>query len=358
MAELATPALGLSIGATNLAAVTPDHAITRRPVVTLYRQRPPEVGVPSENPRLDESGLVISDFVDRVGDAAGIVATDGSAHRSEALVADGLRALAYAATGRPLPERIAVTYPAHWAPKAVDALRSALTRVAEWSNRAQPLPLIPDAAATLLAVRASPGMPDDGVVAVCDFGGSGTSITLVDAGAEYHPLATTVRHHDFSGRLVDQALLTAVLDNLPSEGPFVRAVDSAVGSLNRLRAACRVAKEQLSSSTVTVLSGLSGESSQSIRLTRSELDDVICGPLENFAAIIEKTLAHNAISISSLAAVVAVGGTAQIPAVTTTLSTRLQVPVITTPRPHLTPAIGAALRAARDPQHAREMTER
>ncbi len=52
MADGARPALGLSIGATNLAAVTPDHSITRRPVLTLFRQRPPEVGVPSENPGL------------------------------------------------------------------------------------------------------------------------------------------------------------------------------------------------------------------------------------------------------------------------------------------------------------------
>ncbi|OBA78134.1 hypothetical protein A9W99_04020 [Mycobacterium sp. 1164966.3] len=354
MAELAMPALGLSIGATNLAAVTLDHAVTRRPVLTLYRQRPPEVGVPSENPRLDESGLVISDFVDRVGDAAGIVAADGSAHRSEALVADGLRALAYAATGgRPLPERVAVTYPAHWGARAVDALGSALSRVSEWSNRTQPLTLISDAAAALFTVRASPGIPDDGIVAVCDFGGSGTSITLVDASAEYQPVAPTVRHHDFSGRLVDQALLTAVLDNMPSAGAFVRGASSAVGSLSRLRTGCRIAKEQLSSSTVTTLSEESDLRSD-IRLTRGELDDAIRGPLDNFIAAVPETLSRNAIRNSDLVAVVSVGGTAQIPAVTTTLSTRLHIPVVTTPRPQLAAAVGGALRATRGLEDARE----
>jgi len=35
-------------------------------------------------------GLVITDFVDRVGDPAVIVAADGTTHRSETLVADGL----------------------------------------------------------------------------------------------------------------------------------------------------------------------------------------------------------------------------------------------------------------------------
>ncbi len=130
MAEDARPALGLSIGATNLAAVTADHAITRKPVLTLYRQRPAEVGMPSENPRLDEPGLVITDFVDRVGDPIGIVAADGSVHHSEALVVDGLRALASAVGGRTLSESVAVTYPAHWGAPAVAALGAAVSRVA------------------------------------------------------------------------------------------------------------------------------------------------------------------------------------------------------------------------------------
>ena len=56
MANGAGTALGISIGATNLAAVTGDHAVTRKPVLTLYRDRPPEVGLPAENPRLNQIG--------------------------------------------------------------------------------------------------------------------------------------------------------------------------------------------------------------------------------------------------------------------------------------------------------------
>ncbi len=351
MADGAGPALGLSIGSTNLAAVTADHAITRKPVLTLFRQRPPEVGVPSENPKLDEPGLVITDFVDRVGDSVDIEAADGSVHRSEALVADALRALAYAATGgRPLPESVAITYPAHWRRKAVDELGSALSRVSEWSNQAQPLTLIPDAAAVLFAVRANPGLPDlgdkggNGVVAVCDFGGSGTSITLVDAAGEYQPLSPTVRHPGFSGELLDQALLTAVMANLPSTDSFDRSGTLAIGSLATLRAECRAAKEQLSSSTAaTLLDELPG-----LSITRAEFDDAIRDPLANFIAFFEKTLHSNGIRHTDLAAVVSVGGVASLPAVTTTLSGHLRVPVVTTPRPQLTAAVGGALRAARN----------
>ena len=349
MAEGTRPALGLSIGSTNLVAVTADHAVTRKPVLTLFRNRPPEVGVPSENPRLDEPGLVLTGFVARVGDPVGMVAADGSAHRSEALVADALRALAYTATGgRALPEGEALTYPAHWGPTAVEVLGSALIRVSEWSNRARPLMLIPDAAATLFAVRANPGIPARGIVAVCDFGGSGTSITLVDAAGEYQPLAPTVRH-EFSGDLIDRALLASVMADLPSAGYFRPFGTSAIGSLARLKARCRIAKEQLSSSTVTTLSDEFPRSRGDIRLTRNELDDAIRDSLNNFIAVLEASLARNGIRDSDVAAVVSVGGGANIPAVTTMLSGRLRVPVVTTPRPQLTAAIGGALRAARGP---------
>ncbi len=346
MAEDARPALGLSIGATNLAAVTADHGITRKPVLTLYRQRPPEVGVPSENPRLDEPGLVINDFVDRVGDPIGIVAADGSVHRGEALVVDGLRALASAVGGRTLSESVAVAYPAHWGSAAVDALGAEVTRAAQQSNRARPLTLIPDAAATLFAVRANPGIPARGVIAVCDFGGSGTSITLVDAAAEYQPLAPTFRHPDFSGDLIDRALLTAVLANMPSADTSDPSGTSAIDSLGRLRAGCRSAKEQLSSSTVATLPD--GD----IRLTRNELDDAIRESLNGFQAVLEEAIRGNGIRGNDLVAVVSVGGGAHIPAVTTMLSGRFRVPVITTPRPQLAAAIGAALRATRGPGDA------
>ena len=327
----------MSIGSTNLAAVTAHQAITRKPVLTLFRHRSPEVGVPSENPKLDEPGLVINDFIDRVGDPTAIEAVDGSVHRSDVLAADALRALAYTATGgRPLPESMVIAYPAHWRRKAVDELGSALSRVSEWSNRARPLTLIPDAAAALFAVRANPGIPERGIVAVCDFGGSGTSITLVDAAGEYQPVGPTARYPDFSGDLLDQVLLTALMANLPSSGSFG---GPGVPRLARLRADCRIAKEQLSTDTATTLLG--------VGVTRAELHDAIGDSLTNFMVFLETTLSHNGIRGSDLAAVVSVGGGASLPVVTTTLSGRLRVPVVTTPRPQLAAAIGGALRAAR-----------
>src|ERR1700722_19360973 len=348
MADVARLALGLSGGGTNLAAVTADRAVTRKPVLTQYRQRPPEVGVPSENPKLNEPGLVITDFVDRVGDPAGIVAADGTTHRSETLVADALRALAYTATdGRALPDAVAVTHPAHWGPAATDTVRVALSRVSEWSGGR--LVLLPDSAAALLALQANPGMPSRGIIAVCDFGGTGTTLTLVDAANGYQAIAPAVRHAEFSGDGIDQALLTHVVADLSSAGSFDTSGTSAIGSLTRLRGACRYAKERLSSTIATEVAadvpGYRGD----IRLTRDELDDAIRQPLDGFIAFFQEALQRNGIRSADLAAIASVGGGASVPMVTTTLSEQLRVPVITTPRPHLTAAVGAALRAARGP---------
>lgn len=346
MADETKPAIGMSVGATALVAVTAERAVTRRPVLTLYPDRSPQVGVPAENPDIGEPGLVITDFVDQVGASEPVLASDGSAHRGEQLLADGVRALAYGATeGRPLPAAVAVTHPAHWSTMAVNALRSALDRVPEWSPH--PVSLTSDVTAALTALQANPGLPDDGVIAVCDFGGSGSSITLVDAARGYQPVGTTVRHTGFSGDLIDQALLDHVVADLTSEGALGGTL--AIGSLARLRDQCRSAKEHLSANTVTELPvdvpGFHG----GIWLTRAELDEAIRQPFDGFLAAVQKALDRNNIPAADLAAVVSIGGGASIPVITTGLSQYFGVVVVSSPRPQLASAIGAALGVARGP---------
>jgi actin-like ATPase involved in cell morphogenesis len=348
MADGERSALGLSVGATNLAAVTADRSVTRKPVLTLYRQRPPEVGVPSENPKLDEPGLVITDFVDRIGDPAGIAAADNTTHRSETLVADALRALAYAATdGRALPDAVAVTHPAHWDSAAVNAIRVALSRVSEWSRGR--LVLLPDSTAALFALHANPGIPGSGIIAVCDFGGSGTTLSLLDAADGYQAVTPAVRHTEFSGDRLDQALFTHVITDLSTGGSFDTSATSAIGSLKQLRTACRYAKERLSSANATALTadvpGYRGE----IELTRNDLEDAIRQPLDSFIGFFHDVLRRNGIGLADLAAVASVGGGASIPFVTRTLSEQSGALVISAPRPHLIAAVGAALRAAHGP---------
>ena len=339
--------VGLSVGATRLAAVIVGRtAVTRSPVVTLYPHRPPEVGVPSENPNLNERGLIITDFVDRVGDPVGIVAADGSTHMADKVLADALRTMLYT-VGSPPAGPAAVTYPAHWRPAAVDALRNALASVPEFQQPTA-APVISDATAALTALQDDPGVPTRGVIALCDFGGTGTNITFVDAANGFAPIGPTARHTDLSGDLIDQALLTHVIKDLSMAGTIDLSGTSAIGSLSRLRAQCRGAKERLSTAAVTSLvaelPGYRGE----VRLTRNELDEVLRAPLADFVGVVQEGLERSGIRDADLVAVASVGGGAGIPIITTTLSEQFRVPVITTEQPELTAAIGGGLKAVRD----------
>ncbi|MGH3677358.1 MAG: Hsp70 family protein [Mycobacterium sp.] len=342
--------VGLSVGATNLTAVVVGRAaVTRSAVVTHFPHRPPEVGVPSENPQLNpnERGLIFTDFVDRVGDPVGIVASDGSTHRAEVLLAEALRAMLNVVNDSRAPaDPVAVTHPAHWRPDTVEALRKALAAIPEFGGT-KPVPLIPDATAALTALQDDPGLPTRGVIALCDFGGSGTSITVVDAANGFRPLGPTVRHTELSGDLIDQAVLTHVLSGLSEAGSIDLSSTSAIGSLTRLRGQSRGAKERLSTAAVTTLvaelPGYRGD----VRLTRNELDDAIEQPLTDFVGVLQETVDRSGKGAGALAAVASVGGGARLPIVTTTLSEHFRVPVVTTAQPELTAAIGAGLKAVR-----------
>ena len=339
--------VGLSVGATNLTAVAVGRtAVTRSAVVTLFPGRPLEVGVPSENPRLnsDERGPIITDFVGRVGDPVGIVASDGTTHRGEELLAEALHAMLYEVTnGRGPAGPVAVTYPAHWRPATVDALRGALSEIPEFSRAA----LISDATAALTSLRDDPGVPTSGLIALCDFGGSGTSITVVDAANGGQPIGPTVRHTEFSGDLIDKAVLTQVLDGLSDAGAVDVTGTSAIGPLSRLRAQCRAAKERLSTTAATSLVADLPEHRGDVRLTRNELDDAIRAPLTDLAGVLQETLDRSGARSGALVTVASAGGGARIPLITTTLSEHFGVPVVTTPQPELTAAIGGGLQAAR-----------
>ncbi|OBH20153.1 Hsp70 family protein [Mycolicibacter sinensis] len=115
-----------------------------------------------------------------------------------------------------------------------------------------------------------------------------------------------------------------------------------MGSLTRLRSQCRDAKEQLSTETVAELAGFHG----GVWLTRAELDEALRQPLDGFFTALQNTLDDNEIRPDDLSAIVSVGGGANMPTVTTGLSQRFGSPVISSPRPQLTAAIGAALSVA------------
>jgi hypothetical protein len=341
-----TDPLGLSIGTTNLvAAPVGAPPVSRRAVLTLYPNRVPEVGVASENPNLTEPGVVLSGFVERFGDPAPLAGPDGSTHRADRLLVEALDAMVRTVSGA---SQVAIAVPAHWGPAALGPLRAMLRTTPNLSPNGVPPMLVSDAVAALAALNTSPGLPHDGIVALLDFGGSGTKITLADAGsrgAELAPIDETVYYTEFSGDQIDAALLSHVLADIQQSSG---ADTAAVGALTSLRDQSRQAKERLSAQTATdliaELPGYHGD----IRVTRAELENLISGPLTGVIGALEDVLQRNRIP-AGVAAVATVGGGAAIPLITQRLSEHFGVPVVTTPQPALTAAAGAGLFAARGP---------
>ena len=92
-------------------------------------------------------------------------------------------------------------------------LQDALSTHADFVHGGIAPRLVPDSVAALTALNADSRLPSKGVVALLDFGGGGTSITLADAASGFTPMANTLRFSEFSGDLVDQALMVHALDS-------------------------------------------------------------------------------------------------------------------------------------------------
>ena len=213
----------------------------------------------------------------------------------------------------------------------------------------RPARLVSDAVTSLNALHTNPGLPKQGVVALLDFGGSGTSITLADAASPFEPIGETTRYVEFSGDQIDQALLSHVLEDIANAGSVDPASTAAVGSLTRLREDCRQAKERLSAETLTELAVELPGYQSGIRVTRAELESLIAGPVAGVLAELENVLERNGIDWATVSAVVTVGGGASIPLITQRLSEHSRAPVVTTGQPALDAAMGAALVAASGP---------
>lgn len=327
--------LGLSIGVANLVAARAGTApVTRSSVVTLFEHRPTEVGLPEENPNLTAPGLVLRGFVERVGDRAPLVAADGTKYLGAALTVEAIEAMART-VGYGTPISIAV--PAYWSDEQFAALRDEFFAQSDLARGGVAPMLVSDATAAVAALRGTPGFPADGVVALCDFGAGGTTVTVLDANAGFAPVAPAMRHTDFSGDAIDQLIVDHLLASDVSTA--VLGGGARMGSQTRLLAACRRAKEQLSTAAVSTVAGASGESTQ---LTRTEFEQLISPPLDRFVTSLQDTLRRNGIPNTNLRAVAIVGGGASIPLITARLSQRFGVPFRSAAQPASLAALGAA----------------
>jgi Hsp70 protein len=340
--------LGLSIGTTNLVAASSGSTpVTRRAVLTLYPHCAPKIGVPGENPPLNEPGMLLSGFVQRIGDSIALVSGDGSAHDPDLLMVEALDAMVLAAGADVSSSEISIAVPAYWKAGSVQALRNALRTHLGFVRSGMAPRLVSDAVASLTAANAELCFAATGTVGLVDFGGSGTSVTLVNIAGDFEPVTPTMRYPDFSGDEIDAAILLRVFEELGHGSGIDPASTAAVGQLAQLREQCRAAKEQLSTDKVAEFTAELGGRRSSMRLTRNELGDLIQDRLTGFIFAFDKMLVRQGKSWTDLAAVVTVGGGASIPLIAERLSVHSRRPVVSPSQPACAAAAGALLLASR-----------
>ncbi len=176
--------LGLSIGTTNLvAARNGSLPVLRRAVLSLYPHCAPKIGLPVEN--LYEPGMLMSGFVQRIGDSVALVSGDGSSHDADLLAVEALDAMVVAAGGDVGSSDISIAVPAYWKSDTVQALRDGLRTHLGFIRSGMAPRLVSDAIASLTSANAELCLAATGVVGLLDFGGTGTSATLVDISGDF-----------------------------------------------------------------------------------------------------------------------------------------------------------------------------
>ena len=348
--------LGLSIGTTNLAAVRSGHPpVTRRAVLTLFPDRAPELGVPEEssvNPA--DTGTLMAGFVERIGVAKSLTSADGSTHDPALLLVEALEALITATGGEVSTSNITMAVPAHWGVEARRGLQEALgTHAGFFRNGGAPR-IVSDSVAALTALNSDARLPSHGVVALFDFGGAGTSITLADAASGFTPIADTLRYAEFSGDGIDQALMVHVLDSAGHGMGADPSSTAVVGQFATLREECRLAKERLSAETATELVVELPGKRATVEVTRAELDGLIEHRLAGMLSAFDDMLRRSRVRRKDLAAVAMAGGGAKIPVVAQCLSSHSKTSVVTAVQPALAVAVGAVMLSSRHPVEQRE----
>ncbi|OBK55903.1 hypothetical protein A5657_10430 [Mycobacterium kubicae] len=340
--------LGLSIGSTNLVAAGTGRApVIRRAVLTLYPHCAPKIGVYEQDPSSTGPGTLMSGFVERIGDSVALVSPDGSAHDPDLLMVEALDAMVVCVGADASSSEIVIGIPAHWRPATIQALRNGLRTHVGFVRSGMAPRLVPDSVTAMTAADSELTLPQDGVIGLIDFGGTGTSVTLLERKTDFEPVSATVRYRDFSGEEIDQALLQHVFEEIGHGGDADAASTTALGRLAQLKENCREAKERLSTDTVTQLAVNLPGRNRTLQVTREQLQDLIQDRLTGFIYAFDDMLARNHAAFGDLAAVVTVGGGASIPLVTERLSVHTRRPVLSVAQPACAAAAGALLLAGR-----------
>ncbi len=185
----------------------------------------------------------------------------------------------------------------------------------------------------------------------------GTTVAVLDLGGGTFE-ATIVRRTDNGFDVVGPPGGLADLGGVEFDDAVFARVDAELGhvlqsvsrddvdgmaALRRLRAACRSAKEWLSSRPDTTVEVALPNLSTWLPIRRADLERDIRQSLMAAVDVVAQTIAASALAPADVHVALLVGGSSRIPLFAELVSSRLGLPIAADPFPELTVALGAAL---------------
>jgi actin-like ATPase involved in cell morphogenesis len=345
-------ALGVDLGTTYSAAAVCEaglaqivslghHSVVVPSVIFVAEDGQSLVGEPAERRSAFDSTRVAREFKRRIGDPVPYI-LGGTPYTAEALSAMLLRRLwegVVEQKGRP-PDQVVVTFPANWGAHKQERLAEVvrLAAIGDVLTVTEP-----EAAAIWYASEERVAAGER--IAVYDLGGGTFDAAVLQKTDTGFAVLGTPRGIDRLGGVdIDSAIVAYVLRAIGSDGSDLRA-EPAITAARSLRAECVAAKEALSSDTSAAipvaLPGLHAE----VRLTRSELEDMVRPLLLETVRSLEHAIRSAGLDRADVDRVLLVGGASRMPIVSELVTDALGRPSFVDAHPKHVIALGAAIAA-------------
>ena len=284
---------------------------------------------------------LIREFKRSIGDEVPLV-VGGRSLPAEQLYALTVAAIVELVTEREgqRPEAVSLTHPTAWGGHRLEMIRSALHRVGVGE-----VELITEPEAAARHYEATRSFEPGQTLAVYDLGG-GTFDTVIlrkEIDGSFGLVGEPVGIDNLGGADFDDAVLRHAIQasNLDVTSLAVDDPDTRL-ALSQLRRECVDAKEALSFDTEATIPVLVPPVHTTVRLTRSEFEEMIAASLDQTVDALDDSLESAGLEAEQLESILLIGGSSRIPSVAQRLSERFDRPIAIDADPKAAIALGAA----------------
>ena len=243
------------------------------------------------------------------------------------------------------PATIALSHPANWGPYK----RDLLDKAAEIAGVPEVV-MVTEPEAAAISYSSQSRVEVGAVVAVYDLGGGtfDAAVLRKEADGGFTVLGSPEGIEHLGGVDIDAAVFARVCQQVEEAYEALDPDDPhALAAVSRLRAECTQAKEALSLDTEISVPVLLPTIQTEVRVTRSELEEMIRPTLSETVTAIDRALRSASVAPADVDHVLLVGGSSRIPLVAQLVSSGLGRPVAVDAHPKHAIALGAAIVAAR-----------